>query len=684
VTLPDIGAGVANRAALHIFGMSVRNTTTGTVRADGSTLAAPAGQTWTGAWANPTEGQYNYEGGANYSNMTFRVALKPSISGNTVRIKLDDALGGSKLVIGRATVARAAGSPSAVPTGTISTLTFGGATGVTIPAGGMVYSDPLSFAVTANQYLLVSFSLTNSVPFLVQHSWANTAHIYVSAPGSGDHTADTTAAAFTGTNTHDGWFSDVLTDLDVTTGGVTTQAVLGDGLIDAWQPNTAPTSGATLRLSDDLAADEPTTAAPYGTIAEGIESNHLLKDNPETYNGNNVGGPSALSRIDRDILDQPGLNTVVLYQGLNDLLNGASADDLDRDGYSQLLSYMQANTVDVIAVGLTPCDGYGGDGATGNSTNDRCTDTVDDNRIDVNSWLSGFANPQQMSPGTHPAMFYIDADAAIGILDTDSGRTKLDPHAGIATDHVNLTDPGYAALATAYLGPQNSWQLGDGVNPTDGTIDTNVTDADDSASNLGNPYLKDNLLVGARDATLAGGAGWAFDPTRGGVLSLDGATGTADTNGSVLDTSGSYSVSAWVKMTNTTTYNTIASQEPGAAGTVPAFYLQYSKSVNAWNFVVNKTSTGGGQVGAHATTAPALNTWTHLVGVYNAATHSLSLYVNGALAATASYTTPWNATGNFDIGHAGASNYFPGQISTLQAWNYALTGPQVTALFQQI
>src|SRR5581483_334445 len=97
-----------------------------------------------------------------------------------------------------------------------------------------------SLPVTANQWLLLSFNLTNSVPYLVQHSWANTAYEYLSAVGSGDKTGDTTGAPFTGTGTFQGWFTDVLTDVDVATSGDATQAVLGDGVIDAWQPNTSP------------------------------------------------------------------------------------------------------------------------------------------------------------------------------------------------------------------------------------------------------------------------------------------------------------------------------------------------------------------------------------------------------------------------------------------------------------
>jgi hypothetical protein len=677
VTLPDVSSKpYAPAQQLHVFGISARNTTTGTVQANGSTAAAAAGQSWTGAWAAPTELNANFQG-PNFSNQTFRIALKPSISGSTIRVKLDNSLGTSPITIGHATVALDAGSPSAAVTGAVTNLRFAGAAGTTVPVGGMVFSDPLSFTVAANQWLLVSFTITNSVPLLVEHSWANTAHTYLSAPGSGDHTADTAGTAFAGTGTYNGTFTDLLTGLDVSTGYVPTQAVLGDGLIDAWQPNTAPLGSTALRLSDDLAATEPSTPSPFGTVAEGIESNDIMTDNPQTNpdNGRIVGGPSALSRIDRDVLDQPGISTVVLLEGLDDILNGRGADDLESNGYTQLLSYLQSNNINVIATGLTPCIGYTGDGATGMSSNDPCTTTVDDKRTTVNGWLSG-GYPLGMGPWSTPALYYIDPDAALGVPD-GTGRTKLNPNAAISTDHVNLTNAGYAALATAYLGPQDTWALSDGGN------DPAAITAADTASSLNSPYLGTNQAVGQNPATLsATGATWATDATRGQVLTLDGATGAATTAGPVLNTAASYTVSAWVNMANTNTYNTAVSQE---GVTAPCFYLQYNKGLNSWAFVAIGSDSGSAtQTIVHASTAPSINTWVHLVGVYNGATHTIALYVNGTSAGSASFTTAWNATGPFDIGHAGAGNFFPGQISDVQAWNYALTAPQVTALYQQI
>ena len=58
------------------------------------------------------------------------------------------------------------------------------------------------------------------------------------------------------------------------------------------------------------------------------------------------------------------------------------------------------------------------------------------------------------------------------------------------------------------------------------------------------------------DATLNGAASWTADNTRGKALDLTGTTGYAETAGPALDTSKSYTVSAWVKLTSTAANST--------------------------------------------------------------------------------------------------------------------------------
>ncbi|MEV7151660.1 LamG-like jellyroll fold domain-containing protein [Streptomyces sp. NPDC093084] len=174
-----------------------------------------------------------------------------------------------------------------------------------------------------------------------------------------------------------------------------------------------------------------------------------------------------------------------------------------------------------------------------------------------------------------------------------------------------------------------------------------------------------------------------------GAAKFDGTTtGTGSviaTNGPVLDTSTSYTVSAWVDLTDTSTYRTFVAQ----GGTARAsFYLQYSKADNAYRLHVasNDAASPTAFYDAKASAAPTLNTWTHLVGTFDSATGALKLYVNGALAGSATDTTPWTGGGPLSIGGtklAGGttSDVVAGSVTDAQVYQRALSASEISALY---
>ncbi|MFD4522766.1 hypothetical protein ACFWP7_02265 [Streptomyces sp. NPDC058470] len=66
----------------------------------------------------------------------------------------------------------------------------------------------------------------------------------------------------------------------------------------------------------------------YGVTASGIENNYLGTDQ-------GAGGRAALTRLDRDVLSIPGIKTVVVTQGLEDIVAGDHLN-LTTDGYSTI------------------------------------------------------------------------------------------------------------------------------------------------------------------------------------------------------------------------------------------------------------------------------------------------------------------------------------------------------------
>ncbi|GAA0644297.1 hypothetical protein GCM10010174_79120 [Kutzneria viridogrisea] len=175
----------------------------------------------------------------------------------------------------------------------------------------------------------------------------------------------------------------------------------------------------------------------------------------------------------------------------------------------------------------------------------------------------------------------------------------------------------------------------------------------------------------------------AFSGDHGGSVALDGHTGML-TTGSTVDTTASYTVSAWVNLKSTDGFYTAAAQAGTNAG---SFYLQYNKTWNCWAFLgfSNDASQPTSYPAARASTPPALNTWTHLVGVYDSATHAMRLYVNGTLAGTGTNPSAWKATGPVTIGAIAYGNgtttdYFNGSISDVRVYQQALTDTDVALL----
>ncbi|PLW72500.1 G-D-S-L family lipolytic protein, partial [Streptomyces sp. DJ] len=191
-------------------------------------------------------------------------------------------------------------------------------------------SDPAPFAVPAGAQLLVSIHLPGPVEAAPVHAHALRTS-WISPPGSGDRTADTGAKAFTGTLKT--W--PFLTGVDVSspsprsargsgTGAVVT---LGDSITDG----VGSTADADNRWPDVLSrrllgADRPPVQS---VLNHGISANRIVTDR---YLGDGVsritGGVSAQNRLERDVLSQPGVRTVVVFEGINDLRAGTSPEEV--------------------------------------------------------------------------------------------------------------------------------------------------------------------------------------------------------------------------------------------------------------------------------------------------------------------------------------------------------------------
>ena len=186
--------------------------------------------------------------------------------------------------------------------------------------------------------------------------------------------------------------------------------------------------------------------------------------------------------------------------------------------------------------------------------------------------------------------------------------------------------------------------------------------------------------VGTHNATLVGGAAWATGHS-GSALSLNGSGQYADTGARLLDTTGNYSVSAWVKLNDSGdgtaggAFQTMVSQDGSDHS---AFFLQYSGADRRLAFSFAGTR-------ALAPAAPVPGQWYHVVGVRDAAAGQLKLYVDGQLAGSRDACLGDASTGHTVIGRAQYGgqqvDFLNGAVDQVHVYDRALSDADVSALF---
>jgi hypothetical protein len=228
---------------------------------------------------------------------------------------------------------------------------------------------------------------------------------------------------------------------------------------------------------------------------------------------------------------------------------------------------------------------------------------------------------------------------------------------------------GQLGAATAYAdivvspGPVLQWNLNEGAGTT-------------TADSSGN----------ANTGTLTASSMWTTSFAQSGGTSatfVRASSQTINSAASAVNTTQSLTVAAWVRMTSTAGTEGLVGQ---AGTTASAFFLKYNSANTAWSFAMPESDVVSPVIDeAVGSGTAAVNTWTHLVGVYNATAGSMRLYINGTLNANAAHTVTWNATGKAFAGRLHWANvdqnYFDGQLDDIRIWNRALSDTDVSDLY---
>jgi lysophospholipase L1-like esterase len=379
-------------------------------------FAGHGNEQWVTTWSTALHGPNPGFGITNpgFGNQTLRQIVHTSVGGDEVRVRLST-FGASALVVGAAHIARH-DAGAAIVAGSDRVLTFSGNLSITIPAGAVVLSDPVDLDVPALGDLAVSLFVPANPTGPANWHFEGLQTSYISPMGdftaSIDMPVATTALA---------WFW--LAAVEVTASRQTGVIVaIGDSLTDG----TNSTPDTNNRWPDHLARRLMAQPGHHdmGVLNEGIAGNRVLQD---------VIGPNALARFDRDVLAQTGVTHVIVLEGLNDITFGVlgfpvpTADELIA-GHRQLIERAHARGLSIVGGTITPFEGS-------TRVPGSFTPETEAERQAVNHWIR--------TSGEYDGV--IDFDK---VVRDPAHPTRLLP-AYDSGDHSHPNDAGYRAMANA-------------------------------------------------------------------------------------------------------------------------------------------------------------------------------------------------------------------------------------------
>jgi lysophospholipase L1-like esterase len=273
-------------------------------------------------WESALEGVHGTSG-----DFTVRNIARASVSGTRIRVRIGNQYGTQSITIRAATIGlqRSVAQPALIPE-SLRTLTFHhGQTSVNIKAGELVWSDPVSLRVHAQQNMALSLhapgAQVNDHTFPAPET--NPPGCFISST-AGDHTADVPGASFPSTyvfqNTRTpGWHPGELLWVDLIDVSADIQGTIvafGDSITDGYQ-----VSGGGDRWTDLLSEriNQLPAERQKSIVNAGISGNTVSRQpNPYDPTQQCCGAPAPV-RLERDVLSVPGVTDVMLLEGTNDL-----------------------------------------------------------------------------------------------------------------------------------------------------------------------------------------------------------------------------------------------------------------------------------------------------------------------------------------------------------------------------
>lgn len=284
------------------------------------------------------------------SYSSLREVVRVSVGGRTLRLRLSNEYSAEPVEI-RSVYIATAGDSCQIDHRSARYLSFGKRRSVTLQAGEAIESDAVKFQLRPLQRLTVTINYGKTPKEATAHLGSRTTSYIL----KGESTAK---SDFTRAQRVEHWYNiaaiDVMTDgkaIGEETGSECPGAiaVLGNSITDG----RGSTTNLQNRWTDILATSLHEAGSRLSVLNLGIGGNSVVRGGLAT---------PGIQRYDRDILQQEGVTTVVIFEGVNDIggANGNSeqvARELT-EAYRQLIDKAHAKGLKVYGGTITPFGGH--------------------------------------------------------------------------------------------------------------------------------------------------------------------------------------------------------------------------------------------------------------------------------------------------------------------------------------
>lgn len=271
-------------------------------------------------------------------------------------------------------------------------LKFNGKRNLTIAAGETAVSDPVAYDLKPLQRLAITISYGKTPVNATSHRGSRTTSYII----NGEAKPKTT---FANIEREDHWYN--IATIDVIANDCSAIACIGNSITDGRGTTTNLQNRWTDFFAEALQASE--TTSNLAVLNLGIGGNSVF------YGG--LSAP-AVKRFDRDCLEQAGVKTIVVYEGINDL--GGTNNDAEARAAKIIECYKEfirkAHQRGMKIYGATIAPYFGSFYDNGDFFREAARQTINkwiresgqfDGVIDFDSVLRDPANPSKMNPAYH-------------------------------------------------------------------------------------------------------------------------------------------------------------------------------------------------------------------------------------------------------------------------------------------